>query len=160
MAQTTGAMSGANAKVEYSIDIGTPTWVDISGFAATVSVSGGEQITGNQQTFMGNSAIVTGANKVEPVTIEVTVVYTDTDSEPFDALFDRFMSTTKTAAVRYSPNGGASGDEQYTTANDAGTDVEVPIVTCNPPDTEAASGEPRMFTFSVIAPRLAKSAVA
>jgi hypothetical protein len=159
MAQTTGGISGANAAVWYSTD--AAAFTAIAGYAITVDVSGGEAITGSQQTFDGTSPIVTAAHKVEPLTIEVSVVYTETDTEPFDAIFDRFMGATKNLCVRYSPNGGASGDEQFTTTDDAASAAQlVPIVSCNPPSLDASSGDPRTFTFSVIAPRTLKETIA
>jgi hypothetical protein len=163
MPQTTGAISGAAAKVEYSLNAaGTSgTWVDFSGYAQSVEVSGGESVTGQQMTLDGDAAIVTGANKTNPYTLTFNVVYTETDAQPFDAIFDRYMTTTKTIAVRWSPAGGAGGTQQYATTDTASTAaVLVPMTACTPPGVDATSGDPRMFTFSVITPKILKSAIA
>lgn len=162
MAQTTGAMSGAAGSVEYSFDAesGTAaTWVNISGYAASVEVSGGEAVTGQQLTLDGDAAIVTAANKINPYTITVNAVFTETDSEPFDALYDRYTGATKTAAFRWSPAGGGTGDVEFSTTDSAGTAaVNVPITACTPPGVDASSGDPRMFTVSFISPDILKAA--
>lgn len=163
MAQTTGALSGAAAKVEYSLDASgtTGTWVDFSGYAQSVEISGGDAVTGQQMTLDGTAAIVTAGNKTNPYTITFNVVYTEPDTQPFDAIFDRYMGTTKTIAVRWSPAGGSGGQQQYATTDTAATAaVLVPMTACVPPGVDATSGDPRMFTFSVITPKILKSAIA
>lgn len=164
MAQTTGAIVGSGAKIEYSLNASgtTGTWVDISGYAASVEVSGGEQITGSQMTLDGDAGIVRGANKTEPFTVTVSVVYTETDSQPFDALWDRFKTTsTKTVALRWSPSGGAGGSVQYATTDTAKTaPVLCPIVSCTPPTSEADSGDPLMFELVVECADILKTTVA
>ena len=153
MAQTTGAIVGSGAKIEYSLDASgtTGTWVNISGYSASVEVSGGEQITGSQMTLDGDAAIVRGANKTEPFTITVSIVYTETDSQPFDALWDRFKTaSTKTVALRWSPAGGAGGTIQYATTDTAKTNpVLCPIISVTPPTSESDSGDPLMFELVV-----------
>jgi hypothetical protein len=163
MAQTTGAISGAAAKVEYSLNAaGTSgTWVDFSGYAQSVEISGGDALTGQQMTLDGDNAIVTAGNKTNPYTITFNVVYTETDAQPFDAIFDRYQGAAKTIAVRWSPAGGTGGQQQYATTNTAGTAaVLVPIASCVPPGVDATSGDPLMFSFSVITPDILKSAIA
>lgn len=163
MAQTTGAISGAAAKVEYSLNASgtTGTWVNFSGYAQSVEVSGGDSVTGQALTLDGDAAIVTGANKTNPYTISFNVVYTETDGQPFDAIYDRYVGATKTIAVRWSPAGGGGGTQQYATTDTAATAaVLVPMTACTPPGVDAASGDPRMFTFSVITPKILKSAIA
>lgn len=162
MAQTTGALSGAAAKVEYSLNATgtTGTWVDFSGYAQSVEVTGGDAITGQQFTADGTSAIVTPANKTNPYTITVNVVWTETDSEPFDAIYDRYVGATKTIAFRWSPAGGAASDIQFATTDSAGTTAElVPMTSCSVPGFDASSGDPRMFSFSVITPKILKAAI-
>lgn len=163
MAQTTGAISGSVAKVEYSLDAAgtTGTWVDFSGYAQSVEVSGGDAITGQAMTLDGDAAIVTAGNKTNPYTLTFTVVYTETDSQPFDAIYDRYVGTAKTIAIRWSPAGGAGGTLQFSTTDTAATNpVLVPMTACTPPGVDATSGDPRMFTFSVITPKILKTTVA
>lgn len=163
MSQTTAAIAGTTTKIEYSLNASgtTGTWTDISGYAGSVTPSGGEQITGSTQTMDGNAAIVKGANKTDPWTITFSVVYTDTDAQPFVAIYDRFVGATKTIAVRWSYAGGTSGTKQYFATDAAGTNpVMVPIVSCTPPTAEAGTADPLMFEFSVMAPAIGKATVA
>lgn len=163
MPQTTAALAGSITEIEYSLNASgtTGTWVDISGYAASVNVSGGEQVTGTAMTMDGDAAIVTGSNKTEPFTVEFSIVYTETDAQPFDALWDRFKGATKTAAVRWTYAGSGTGKQQYATTNSAKSNpVMVPIVACTPPNAEANSGDPLLFTFSVITPDILKSTTA
>lgn len=163
MPQTTGAIVGAGAKVEYSLDAAgtTGTWVNFSGYAAGVEVSGGEQVTGSQMTLDGDAAIVRGANKTEPFTVTVSVVYTETDAQPFDALWDRFKGAAKTLALRWSPAGGAGGAIQYATTDTAKTaPVLCPIVSCTPPSSAADSADPLMFELVVECADILKATIA
>lgn len=158
MAQTTEGMTMAGAKVEISTD--AAAFTDVSGYAASVSVTGGEQITGSQQTHSGDAAIVLGANKTAPFTVTVSVVYTDTDAQPFDVVWDRFKGTAKTLCVRWCPAGGTAGDEQYVTSNAAkSAAVLCPIVSCTPPNTDASSGDPVMVQFSVLCSDILKATI-
>ena len=158
MAQTTHAFNGAGAKVSISTD--ASAFTDISGYAASVEVSGGDQVTGGQFTHSGDAQVVTGTNKTEPITVTVNVLYTDEDAQPFDVVWDRFKGAAKTLCVRWSPNGGAAGDEQYTTTDTEKAAAKLcPIVSCTPPPTDAASGDPIMFSFSVICADLLKATI-
>lgn len=157
MAQTTAADNKAGFKVEVSTD--ASNWTDISGSAATVTPSGGEQLTGEQNTADGAAPVVTGSNKVGSITLTVSCLYTETAGQPWRVVKDRYDGAAKTIAVRYSPRGGAQTERRYVTANDAGTAIIVPIVNCLPPETDAGSGDPLMFEFSVITPKLLEEAV-
>ncbi len=157
MAQTTTADNKAGFKVEVSVD--ASAWTDISGQGATVSVDGGDQLTGEQNTADGSAPVVTGSNKVESKTVTINCLYTETASQAWRLVKDRYDSATKTIAVRYSPRGGAQTERRYVTANDAGTAIIVPIVNCNEPEGDAGSGDPLMFEFSVITPKLLEEAV-
>jgi hypothetical protein len=163
MAQTTAAIAGSGAKLEYSLNASgtTGTWVNISGYAASIDISGGEQITGNAMTMDGDAAIVRGANKTQPFTVTASIVYTETDAQPFDALWDRFKTTTKTVSLRWSYPGGAGGAQQYATTDTAKTaPVMCPIVSCTPPGAAADSGDPILFEFSVECADILKTTIA
>lgn len=163
MAQTTGAIAGSAAKVEYSLDASgtTGTWVNFSGYAASVDISGGEQATGSMMTLDGDAAILRNSNKTAPFTVTISVVYTETDSQPWDAIWDRFKGATKTIALRWSPSGGAGGTVQYATTDTAKTNpVLSPIISCTPPGVAAESGDPLMFELVVECADILKSTVA
>jgi len=157
MAQTTAADNKAGFKVEVSVD--ASAWTDISGQGATVSIDGGDQLTGEQNTADGSAPIVTGANKTESMTVTVNCIYTETSGQAWRVVRDRYAGAAKTIAVRYSPRGGAQTERRYVTANDADTAIVVPIVNCIIPEADAGSGDPLMFEFSVITPKLYEEAV-
>jgi hypothetical protein len=157
MAQTTTADNKAGFKVEVSTD--ASSFTDISGQGATVKVSGGDQLTGEQNTADGSAPVVTNANKVGSKTVEVSCLYDETAAHAWRLVKDRYDGAAKTICVRYSPRGGASAERRYVTANDAGTAIIVPIINCNEPEVDAGDGGPLMFTFSVITPKLLEEAV-
>jgi hypothetical protein len=157
MAQTTTADVRAGFKIEVSTD--ASSFTDISGQANNVSQDGGEQLTGSLHTADGAAAIVTGANKTEPITLTISCVYTETAAQAWRLVKDRYDGAAKTIAVRYSPRGGAQTERRYVTANDAGTAIVVPIINCILPEGDASSGDPLVFEFSVITPKLLEEAV-
>lgn len=157
MAQTTAADNKAGFKIEVSVD--ATNFTDISGAGATVSVDGGDQLTGEQNTADGSAPIVTGSNKTESVTLTVSCIYTETAGQAWRIVKDRYDGAAKTISVRYSPRGGAQTERRFVTANDAGTVVLVPIINCIVPEADAGSGDPLMFEFSVITPKLLEEAV-
>lgn len=157
MAQTTGAEARAGYKIEASVN--GSSWTDISGQSNSVTVDGGEQIVGEQNTADGQAPVVTGSNKVGSSTVTVSSLYTETAAESWRVVRDRYIGTDKTIFLRYCPKGGASAERRYVCANDANTAVAVPIVNCSLPAGDANSGDPLMFEFSVRAPRLFEEAV-
>lgn len=152
MAQTTTAFSKANFKVEVSTN-GT-AWTDISGAAATVTVTGGDQLVGEQNTADGDAPVVTHANKVESRQVEVNCLYTETASQPWKVVAAQYNGASKVIFLRYSPAGGNTGDIRFTCARDDSTAIAAPIVNCMPPDLDAGTGDPAMFTFTVQTPKL------
>lgn len=157
MAQTTVSIPRSNFKVEVSLN--GSSWTDISGHATGVNTSGGEQLTGEQMTAENQYPVVVATNKVGATTVEVNVLYTESSSEAFQIVWARYEGSAKTIYVRWSPKGGASADERYVCANNAGSAVLVPIVACLPPQVDAGSGDPAMAMFRVIAPRILQEVV-
>lgn len=157
MAQTTGAKSKAGFKVEVSTN-GTD-WDDISGSASTVEPDGGEQMVGEQHTAQGAAPVIVWANKTAAIGLTVSCLYTEVAGEAWRKVWDRYIGTNKAIYLRYSPRGGATGDKRFVCADESGAACLVPIETCLPPDTDADSGDPLMFEFSVLAPKLLEEAV-
>ena len=157
MAQTTGAEARAGYKIEASVN--GSSWTDISGQSNTVTVDGGDQITGEQNTADGQAPVVSPSNKVEASTVTVSCLYTETAGEAWRVVRDRYIGTDKTIYLRYSPKGGATAERRYVCANDANTAVAVPIKSCPLPAGDASSGDPLMFEFVVVTPRLFEEAV-
>ena len=86
---------------------------DISGQSNTVTVDGGDQLIGEQNTADGQAPVVTGSNKVESSTVTVSCLYTETSGEAWRKVRDRYIGTDKTIAVRYSPRGGAQAERRF-----------------------------------------------
>lgn len=149
MPQVTNAISFKNCKVEISTN-GT-TWTDISGFANSIEVSGGDRQTGETYTFDGDTAII-AVGKREPWEITLKVVYTEGVNEPFEVVRAAYESGTS-LYVRWSPKGGASGSFQYTSAAGVVTAVTYP-------SGEAGSGDPLLVEFTVKVPGIVKGTVA
>lgn len=158
MSQTTGGVSRSNFKLEVSTD-GT-TWTDISGSAAGVTPSGGEQMVGEQNTADGQYPIVAGSKKFASQQFECNAVYTETAGEPWKIVAARYQSVTPTIYVRYSPKGGAIGTSRFLLADNAGNAFACPIINCQPPEGDATTGDLLMFTFTVMAPRAYESTIA
>lgn len=157
MAQTTSAFSKSNFKIEVSTN--GSTWTNISGQAGDVKSSGGEQLTGEQQTAENQAPVVVASNKTAAVKVDVNILYTETAGEAFQTVWARYEGAAKTLYLRWSPKGGATGDERYVCANNAGSAVACPIVSCLPPDVDANSGDPAMAMFSVLAPRVLQEVI-
>ena len=130
MAQTTGGMSGKDLMVGLGTD--GSTYTDVSGYANSVKISGGERETGNAFTFDGDTSIIK-AGKRGPMTVTVRGVYTETASQFYDLAQTAYEAGTA-FYVRWSPGGGDAGDSGFTAG--AG------IVTGVPYPSAEADGEP------------------
>lgn len=151
MAQTTGAIGQGQFVAEVSTN-GT-TWTNISGQSAQVTPSGGDQLTGSQNTADGSAPVVVGSNKTEAVQAEVRILYTETNGEAFRIVKAQFDGANKTIYFRYAPKGTGTGNKRYLAASDANTAFPCPIVNCMPPDLDAGSGDPAMASFTIIFPK-------
>jgi hypothetical protein len=148
--QTTGAMSAVDVYVAFSTD-GT-TWVDVSGTANSVQVSGGERVTGTAYTFAGDGPVLKSGKK-GPITLTVKSVYDENTNNSFQ----KALTAYDTAGggnmyVRWSPGGGDSGDFGYTSS--------VGIVkSCVYPSADVTSGEPIMTEVVIECASVTKSAI-
>lgn len=112
MTQTTGGMSPTNMYVGISAD--NSSWTDVSGYANSVEIDGGERQTGNVFTFDGDTAIIK-AGKRDPITVTVRGVYTEASAQFYDKVMAAYIAGSS-FYVRWSPGGGDSGDLGYTTS--------------------------------------------
>lgn len=151
MAQTTGAISQGKYIVEVSTD--GASWTDISGSSAQVTPSGGDQLTGSQNTASGTAPVVVGANKTDAAEAEVKILYTETTGEAFRIVKARFDGSDKTIYFRYTPSGSGTGNKRYLAADNANNAFKCPIQSCMPPDLDAGSGDPAMASFHIIFPK-------
>lgn len=158
MAQTSNALAKSNFMLEVSVN--GSDWVDIRGTATKVTPSGGDQLTGSQQTADGDAPIVTHANKTEPQQWQCDIVYTEAQAEAFMIVRDVYESGDKAIFARYSPGGGNPGDLMYYTADAAGEAFAAPIVNCMAPEGDASTGDPLLASFTLIFPKSVYEVVA
>lgn len=149
MAQTTGAISFGDCKVESSPD--NSNWADISGFSSTVSIDGGERATGVKFTFDGDTAILR-SGKRGILTVTINLAYTEGGSDPVETVRAIYEAGSD-YYLRWSPKGGDSSEFLYTT--DAGV-VKRPLY----PFGDAESADPVMVDLVLETPKVTKSAVA
>lgn len=149
MAQTTGAISSTDFKIETSPD--GSAWTDRSGFATKITPSGGERPTGQKHTFDGDTPIVT-KGKRSARSYAVEYVYTEGASDLFEVV--RAAHEAGSAFyLRWSPKGGQTGEFQFTTA--AGV-----ITTFTEPMGDAGSADPVVLSFELVTPSSTKSVAA
>ena len=149
MAQTTGAISFGDCKVETSPD--NSDWTDISGFSSTVTLDGGERATGIKFTFDGDTAILR-AGKRGTLTVTINLAYTEGASDPVEVVRAIYEAGSD-FYVRWSPKGGDEAEFLYT--SDAGI-VKNPLY----PGGDAESPDPVMIPLVLETPKVTKSAVA
>jgi hypothetical protein len=130
MAQTTGGMSANAMYVGLSTD--NATWVDVSGYANAVQVSGGERQTGEAFTFDGNTPIVK-YGKLGFLTVTITGVYTESASYLYGMSKTAYEAGSALYA-RWSPGGGDSGDYGYTTSVGTVVNPVYPMGSAETPD--------------------------
>lgn len=148
MPQTTDGVSAANMKVEYSLN--GSSYTDIGGFAAAVTPDGGERKVGKGFTFTGDTPLLV-KGKRESITLKVRSVYTEGGSEIFEIVRAAYEGASD-FWVRYSPQGGVTGDFTYTAKG---------IITDAPyPEGEAESEDPIMFEFTIECSSITKAVAA
>lgn len=146
MAQTTGAISARNVKIEGSAN--GSSWTDISGFANSISPDGGDRDTGEEYTFDGDVAILT-YGKRKSLKLKIKVVYTEGASDPFETVRAAYEGNTA-YYIRYSPSGQSTGTFLLTSA--AGRVVTPPY-----PKVEAKAGDTVTLEFTFTCPSITKS---
>lgn len=153
MAQTTLGMSAKNAKVWYSLD--GSSFVEMSGSATSVSVSGGARVSGEAYTASGDAAYIT-VGKREPYEITFAGIYSETTGDPefFEALASEYEAGTP-ITMRWAPSGyDATNEKRFTTGDTAGnvtlnSDGVAYIIAWNYPSLDFSSGDPIIVEFTV-----------
>jgi len=151
MTQTTGGMSARALKVEYAVNTGGGfgSYADISGYAASVEPSGAERGIGEQHTGAGDTPIVT-TGKLSAARAVLRAVYTQADSEAFDAILDAKVNNYP-FKLRWSVPGGATGDKQY--------EIEGYVAKCTPPSGDTGSPDLVLFEAEIVGADFAESTV-
>jgi hypothetical protein len=112
MPQTTNALSWANCAISLSAD-GT-NWTDVSGFANSVAVDGGERATAEFFTVEGDTPIVT-AGKRGFLDITVKAVYTEAGSDAY-AMGQAAYEGNSPLYLKWIPKGSGVGAFVFTTS--------------------------------------------
>lgn len=112
MAQTTNALSWANCSIKLSVD--GVTWVDVSGFANSVGVDGGERATAEFFTVGGDTPIVT-AGKRGFLGVTVKAVYTEAGSDAY-AMGMAAYENNSPLYLQWCPKGSGLGAFVFTTS--------------------------------------------
>jgi hypothetical protein len=112
MAQTTTAISRVDGQVEFSTD--NSTWTDISG--SITSVDPGEQgrDIGEEYVLEGDLPVM-GEGKSQTLEITCKGLWSPTAGEAF-AVVKAAWEARGRCYLRWSPQGGATGDKRYTTS--------------------------------------------
>lgn len=113
MAQTTSHMTGVNCPVELTVNDGT-SWTNISGSAVRVEVQEQSRTRGSSPTLEGDTHVL-GVGKREPHDIIINALYTTSSTEAHALLRAAYENSTA-VQVRWSPEGGLSGDQRFTAA--------------------------------------------
>ena len=152
MAQTTTQTSAVDMKVEVSTD--GSAWVDISGSANKVDIGPQDRAVGSAFTFDGDGAVLT-YGKRQPVDVTVTAIYTETASTEAFEVVRAYHETTDgdTMYLRWTPIGevATAGHSIYSTG-------AAKLKSFQYPGGDAGSGDPILFTFTVIAANITRTA--
>lgn len=149
MAQTTGAISSKEFKIETSTD--GAAWEDQSGIAMKINPGQSQRMSGEAYTPTGDTPIIT-TGKRQPIEDTVEYVYTEGASELFEDVRAAHEADSD-FYLRYSPKGGQAGEFQFSTAKGKVT------VFSNPP-MDAGSGAPVVCSFTLKHAGWTKSVVA
>jgi hypothetical protein len=148
MAQTTTAQSGAAGLVEFSTN--GSSWTDISGSIKMVDPGEGTRQSGEDFTLSGDYAIITGG-KFSPLEISATGLWTPTSGEAF-AVVEAAYIAKSSGYIRWSPQGGSSGQKRYT--SDAGV-----ITGFLWPKVDASDAKPVPAGFKLKTPKITESTI-
>lgn len=149
MAQATGAVSFRNCKIEISQN--GSTWTDISGWANSVSIEGGERMVGEFFTLDGDTPILT-PGKRGSFDLTTKVVYTEGASDPYEVFRQVYEGGTD-IYVRWAPKGGTPGNFQFTTD-------KCIVTTPAYPSGEASSPDAIAFEFKLKCLTITKGVIA
>lgn len=134
-----GPFPMSDFQVEISTDDISYTVHDTE--AISVTPGGGERARG-VAFVAGRDVPYVTTGKRSLMEYTVSVLYTNTASDFYDDIRTRYLNKT-TTYLRYSPEGGASGDNRVTIGPGL-------IESCPPPAGDAGSGDPMSMEFLLI----------
>jgi len=142
---TVNALVNDGLKLEISTD--ASTWTDVSGYATVVEPGGVTRARGEAYNFADDSGVPT-TGKIQVRDITVTILYSEGASDPW-ARMRAAIDADIPYYMRWSPQGGHSGDRLFT--SDAGKFTEVPD-----PGGDVATADPStiaaVFTCGLVTP--------
>lgn len=116
MAQTTGSMTFANAKIMINSTTTFPTGaLDLSGVANTITVSGGELATIQAFTF-GTTTPVLAAGKKSKIKIAIKALYSEVAGDGYSTIATWYEGSTP-VYVQYIPKGSGVGAFVFTSGS-------------------------------------------
>ena len=96
-----------------------------------------------------------GSNKTASVTATVSILYTEIASpDAFAVVYAQYIAATKIIYFRYSPRGSTAANKRYVASSALNAPFPCPIISCLPPNVDAASGDPALCEFSIMFPKL------
>lgn len=148
MAQSTTAQSGTAGLVEFSSN--GSSWTDISGTITSVDPGDQAKDVGEDYTLSGDFALL-GEGKFKPIDVTAKGLWTPTGGEAWATVVAAWIAKGK-VYVRWSPQGGASGQKRYTT--DAGYFTSMAW-----PKTDASDAKPIPCGFKLKTPKITESVI-
>ncbi len=138
-----------DVKIETSPD--NSVWTDRSGFANSLSVTGGDRMIGKFFAADSDAPVLT-PGKRDALEIAIKMAHTEGASDIAEVARAAY-ETASAFYVRWAPLGGQSTEFQYTTGKG--------IVKSHPyPQGVVEPGDPLVFDLVVVVPSLTKSVVA
>ncbi len=134
-----GPFPQSDFQLEVSTDDAAYTTHDLQ--AISVTPGGGERARGEAYVAGRDVPHIT-TGKRSPMEYTVRVLYTTGGSDLYTDIRARYLAKTITY-LRYSPEGGASGDKRVTVGPGL-------ISQCPPPAGDAGSGDPMALEFVMI----------
>lgn len=107
------AISIKDCEVEVDLTPATSAFANIDSWASDITVGEETVPTTETYTFTHTGAIVFAGNQ-SPIDVTVTSVFTQGTTDPYQNIKNQTLGAA--TDVRWSPNGGASGDLQFTTS--------------------------------------------
>lgn len=149
---TNDAISFNNCAVAVDQTPASSAFAEISSWATSVSVSGGDVPTSQQYPFSGDVIVLVGNQ--QPFRITVEVVYTEGTNDPFTEIWDDFQANPGLDYdVRWVPQGSASGYHQFTSGGGK-------LINVTAPQGTGEGAGATMFSFEIEASSITRATTA
>jgi len=122
-------MTSKNTRIQLSSDF--ETWKEVACRSSSVTPGGGDRGQGQIHDFCADAPRI-GVGRLEPVTLDINLIYTEEESEGFD-LLEGFLKGWEPVYIRYRPKEQDGGSWQF-----VGYGY---ITACLPPEADATSSD-------------------